>query len=142
MSKPVEVKVTTGSRLEMLDVFHLLAEEMARLAGLEEGEQFNFALAVREAATNAVIHGNGENPDKSVTVTFGLSPQALNAQIVDEGSGFDFNKRQKVDPRLPENRVRTSGRGLLLIRSFVDEVTYNHIPTGGTEIRLVKRLVG
>ena len=135
-----EVRVVAGSRVEYIDPLHALAEEMARIAGLAEDERFHFALAVREAATNAVTHGNGSDPGKTVTVTFTLEPDALRVTVRDQGTGFDFE--HPVDPRLLENRFKSSGRGLLLIRSFVDEVSYDHAPGRGTEIRMVKHLGG
>ena len=92
------------------------------------------------AATNAVTHGNGSDPGKTVTVTFTLEPDALRVTVRDQGPGFDFE--HPVDPRLLENRFKSSGRGLLLIRSFVDEVSYDHAPGRGTEIRMVKHLGG
>jgi serine/threonine-protein kinase RsbW len=124
--------------VEYVDALHAVAEEMAKLAGLPEDEGFHFALAIREAATNAVIHGNGQDPGKQVTLTFAVGGGALLAVICDQGQGFDF--KGAADPRLPENRFKTSGRGLLLMRSFVDEVTYQHLPGQGTEVRLVKQL--
>ncbi|MFQ5718749.1 MAG: ATP-binding protein [Acidobacteriota bacterium] len=135
-----EVRVVAGSRLEYLDPLHAIAEEMAKVAGLDEEACFHFALAVREAATNAVTHGNGSDPGKQVTVVFTLEAGALTVSIRDEGAGFDFEHAD--DPRLPENRFKTSGRGLLLIRSFVDDVSYGHGSEQGTEIRMVKRLRG
>ena len=127
-----------GSRIEYLDSLHAMAEEMGRIAGLSEDERFHFALAVREAATNAIVHGNGADPNKKVTLSFELDGVALQARIRDQGAGFDFV--HTADPTLPENRFRASGRGILLIRSFMDEVSYHHDPGGGTELRLVKRL--
>jgi serine/threonine-protein kinase RsbW len=132
--------VVVGSRVEYVDAMHAVAEEMAKLAGMPEDDGFHFALAVREAATNAVTHGNGQDPDKQVTLRFELENHSLLAAIRDQGSGFSFSRT--ADPRLPENRFKTSGRGLLLMRSFVDEVSYDHQPGVGTEVRLLKRLGG
>lgn len=140
MPQCTEVQVVVGSCVEYIDPLHTMAEEMARVAGLAEQERFHFALAVREAATNAIVHGNGRDPGKTVTVTFALGADALETRVVDQGRGFDFD--HAADPRLPENRFKTSGRGLLLIRNFVDEVNYSHHPGGGTQIQLVKRLDG
>ena len=142
MSPTPEVTFTVGSRLEYLDAVHALADEMGKLAGLAEPERFSFSLAVREAATTAVLHGNGQDPGKMVTVRITLMPTALCASVQDEGDGFDFEKKDAEDPRLPENRFKTSGRGLLLIKNFVDEVTYHHQPAAGSEVRLVKHLAG
>ncbi len=138
--KNSQVQVVVGSRVEYIDALHALAEEMAKLAGLGEDETFSFALAVREAATNAVTHGNGQDPTKKVTLSFALQQDALTAVVRDQGRGFDF--QGAADPRLPENRFKTSGRGLLLMRSFVDQVDYNHDPARGTQVTLVKLLAG
>jgi serine/threonine-protein kinase RsbW len=140
VSGKAQVKVVVGSRVEYVDALHAVAEEMAKLAGLAEDEGFHFALAIREAATNAVTHGNGQDPAKKVTLCFNLEDHTLKASIIDQGSGFNFSGA--ADPRLPENRFKTSGRGLLLMRSFVDEVTYEHKPGEGTEVLLVKKLAG
>ena len=129
----------TSGCVEYIDALHALAEEVAKLAGLDEDEQFHMALAIREAATNAVMHGNEEDPEKKVKLTFALDKDTLTVVVEDQGAGFDFD--HTADPRLPENRFKTSGRGILLIKSFVDEVTYTH-RTEGTELRLVKRLAG
>ncbi|MFQ5669458.1 MAG: ATP-binding protein [Acidobacteriota bacterium] len=139
MPPEFQVQVVVGSRIEYIDALHALAEEMARIAGLAEEERFSFALAVREAVTNAVTHGNGEDRGKKVTLTFALDKTCLVAAVADEGKGFGFDDVK--DPRLVENRFKPSGRGLLLIRSFVDEVVYDFDPGRGCELRLVKHLV-
>ena len=102
MPQCTEVEVVVGSCVEYIDPLHTMAEEMARVAGLAEEERFHFALAVREAATNAIVHGNGRDPGKTVTVTFALGEDALETRVVDQGRGFDFD--HAADPRLPENR--------------------------------------
>jgi len=140
MPQGPQVQVVVGSRIEYIDALHAMAEEMAKLAGLPDDDRFHFAMAVREAATNAVTHGNGQDPEKKVTLTFALGEADLTVVVVDEGRGFDFD--HTADPRLPENRFKPSGRGLLLIKSFVDDVTYEHNSANGTVIRLVKRLAG
>ena len=137
MPRSSEVSIVVGSRVEYIDPLHAMAEEMAKIAGFAEDECFHLALAVREAATNAVLHGNGSDPEKSVTVTFTLEPDCLRVAVRDQGSGFDYDHPD--DPTLPENRFKTSGRGLLLIRSFVDEVSYDSAEGGGTELRMAKR---
>lgn len=137
MPQSAEVSVIVVSRVEYIDPLHAIAEEMAKIAGFAEDECFHFALAVREAATNAVMHGNGADPEKSVTVTFELEPDHLSVVIRDEGTGFDYDHSD--DPTLPENRCKTSGRGLLLIRSFVDEVSYDFATGRGAALRMVKR---
>jgi serine/threonine-protein kinase RsbW len=138
MPQSPQVQVVVGSRIEYIDALHSMAEEMAKLAELADDDRFHFAMAVREAATNAVTHGNGQDPAKKVTVTFALGEDDLTVVVVDEGRGFDFENT--ADPRLPENRFKPSGRGLLLIKSCVDDVTYDHNEMNGTVIRLVKHL--
>jgi len=90
---------------------------------------------------NAIKHGNRNDSSKRVFVEFGTSmgdvPE-LSIRVRDQGEGFDF--RRDVDPRLPENLEKTNGRGMFLIRNFVDEVRYAHVAGKGTTVYLVKKL--
>jgi serine/threonine-protein kinase RsbW len=93
-------------------------------------------LAVREALINAMRHGNGLGSDEPVEVVFCLMAGKLEVAIRDRGDGFD--PAEVADPTLPENLSRTSGRGLLIIRSFVDAVRFRRRRGGGMEVILSK----
>jgi len=94
---------------------------------------------VREAAVNAVLHGNAYDPGKKVTLEFERTGRDLVITICDQGKGLDPAKIP--DPLAPENLMKTSGRGIFLIRSFMDEVQIHPSQTG-TEIKLVKHVPG
>jgi serine/threonine-protein kinase RsbW len=105
--------------------------------GLDEQAAFGVDMAVREAITNAVVHGNQEDETKSVEVVFGCAENALEIEISDQGAGFD--PASVPDPTEPANILKTSGRGIFLMRTFMDEVDWIARPDGGTTVRLVKR---
>ena len=89
----------------------------------------------REAAVNAVLHGNKQNPNKQVHATFTLTSQNLTIQVADEGEGFDPSS--VPDPLSPEGLLKPSGRGIFLMRAIMDEVHFRQL-SPGAEITLVK----
>ena len=93
-------------------------------------------MAIREAVTNAVVHGNKQDKTKEVEVTFSSSPGALEIEVSDQGNGFDA--ACVPDPTDPANIMKTSGRGVFLIRNFMDDVQWTLRPEGGTIVRMVK----
>lgn len=100
----------------------------------ETTEQVN--LAVVEAGTNAIRHGNKNDPEKMAEFRFHMAEDKLTIFIVDCGAGFD--PENVGDPLSPENFMKPSGRGIFLMRAFMDEVEYNLDKSDGTEVRLVK----
>ena len=112
---------------------------MAQRAGLDEDDLMKIGMAVRESMVNAVVHGNRYNANKKVRFSVVTEPERFTVQIADEGEGFDFDS--VPDPLAPENLMRTSGRGIFLIRSFMDDFQMRHLESGGTEVTLVKYLV-
>jgi serine/threonine-protein kinase RsbW len=113
------------------------AEKLAEEAGLDEDERFHVAMAVREAAVNAVLHGNEYDSAKLIVVSLENTGDSLVFVISDEGKGVD--PATLPDPLAPENLLRGTGRGIFLIRSFMDEVHFRQLHPG-TELTLVKRL--
>jgi serine/threonine-protein kinase RsbW len=89
----------------------------------DEQQQFHVELALEEALVNAIKHGNQLDPGKRVLVRYDVSPQRFEIRIEDEGPGF--NPSDVPDPTAPENLERPCGRGLLLIRNFMDDVRYH-----------------
>lgn len=114
------------------------AAEFVRRSGLDEDTAFGIDMAVREAVTNAVLHGNRRNEAKAVKVGFRSSPNAIEITVSDEGEGFDPGNIP--DPTDPLNILKTSGRGILFMRTFMDEVEWSHHPEGGTIVRMKKKL--
>ena len=138
MAVGTSVKLVLPSEIRLIDLVHAASESMAQLAGFDEDEALNVGLAVREAVINAMLHGNRQDPKLFVGVTLNVQPQVLSAIVTDQGAGFD--RRSTPDPTAEANRLRDSGRGLLLMEAFVDEVSFRRLPEGGTEVTLVKRL--
>ena len=126
---------TLESTLESVNKVEQVAEEFATKAGFDEDTVPHIAMAVREAAVNAVIHGNQYDTAKHINVAFEASATALTVHVSDEGPGLDPDTIP--DPLAPENILRGSGRGIFLIRAFMDEVHFRQRQPG-TEIILIK----
>jgi serine/threonine-protein kinase RsbW len=133
------VSYTLESTLDTVNSAEETATRLANEAGFDDEEVMKIAMAVREAAVNAVLHGNAYDPGKKVTVAFERTAKDLVITIRDQGKGLDPNKIP--DPLAPENLLKTSGRGIFLIRSFMDAVEINPSQTG-TEIKLIKHVHG
>jgi serine/threonine-protein kinase RsbW len=127
------------STLETVDTAEQTASRIASETGFGEDEVMQIAMAVREAAVNAVLHGNAYDPEKKVELEFERTSQDLVITIRDQGRGLD--PAQIPDPLAPENLLKTSGRGIFLIRSFMDDVQI-HPTSAGTEIKLIKHVHG
>jgi serine/threonine-protein kinase RsbW len=131
------VTYTLESSLDSVNKVEETAEQMAKKAGVDEDELFKITMAVREAAVNAVLHGNSYDPDKRITASFENTGDSLVIRIADQGKGLDPSTLP--DPLAPENLLRGSGRGIFLIRSFMDEVHFKQLHPG-TELTLIKHL--
>jgi serine/threonine-protein kinase RsbW len=124
------------STLKSVDTAETIVLHAAKEAGFDEDGQHQIGMAVRECMVNAVVHGNRYSAHKKVHLAITSLPNGIAVTIGDEGSGFDVDSLP--DPLAPENLLRQSGRGILLIRAFMDEVDLHPRPGGGTEVRLVK----
>jgi serine/threonine-protein kinase RsbW len=123
--------------MESVSEVEAAADKMAEKAGLDEDDRFRLAMAVREAAVNAVLHGNEYDPSKQISVSLENTGKSLVISIADQGKGLD--PESLPDPLAPENILRGTGRGIFLIRSFMDEVHFRQLHPG-TELTLVKHL--
>ena len=133
------VSYTLDSSLESVNTAEATAGKMAVKTGFDEDESHRISMAVREAAVNAVLHGNAYDPLKKMRVSFESTADSLVITISDEGRGL---KEQEIpDPLAPENLLKQSGRGIFLIRSFMDEVRFRTLEPG-TEITLIKHVRG
>jgi serine/threonine-protein kinase RsbW len=136
--KPSRVSLTLDSSIASVEKVEQTSEEFATRAGFDEDTVPNIAMAVREATVNAVLHGNAYNPAKQITASFEATPHDLIIRIVDQGAGLDPDSLP--DPLAPENILRGSGRGIFLIRAFMDEVHFRQLHPG-TELTLIKHRV-
>jgi serine/threonine-protein kinase RsbW len=126
-----------SSTMESVSEVEAAADKLAEEAGLDEDERFRIGMAVREAAVNAVLHGNEYDPEKQIAVSLENTGTDLVISIADQGKGLDPDSIP--DPLAPENLLRGTGRGIFLIRSFMDEVNFRQLHPG-TELTLVKHL--
>ncbi|HUJ23147.1 MAG TPA: ATP-binding protein [Bryobacteraceae bacterium] len=126
------------STLDSVDSAENLALQMARDAGFDEEDLHKIGMAVRESMVNAVVHGNQYNAHKKVRVSVSKASGRLTVTIADQGKGFDLEALP--DPLNAENLLRNSGRGIFLIRAFMDELHVRRLSPAGTEVTLVKYL--
>jgi serine/threonine-protein kinase RsbW len=138
MGTSLHVEMTLNSRVDLANLVHAASDEICRLAGLDDDAMLNLGLALREAAINAMKHGNKMDEAKPVRVTFDVRGERLEVRITDQGQGFDFGRIK--DPRLPENINKTNGRGLFLMNNLVDQVRFFYTSGVGTTVSLVKKL--
>jgi serine/threonine-protein kinase RsbW len=136
---PETVERVLDSTLESVDSAEELALGMAERAGLDDDDLMKIGMAVRESMVNAVVHGNRYNANKKVRFSVAHSSERFTVRVSDEGEGFD--PESLPDPLAPENLMRTSGRGIFLIRSFMDEFQIHRREQGGMEVTLVKYTV-
>ena len=137
-----DVHLAIHSTIEALDLVHVVAEYFARRVGIDEDNLDWTTMAVRESVINAIVHGNHTDPAKRVFIDFSATPEsapdAFIVRVRDQGAGFDpaiIN-----DCLTPENVLKSSGRGIFLIKQFMDEVSIERAAEGGMEMRMVKRV--
>lgn len=124
------------STLESVEQAALVAAEFAQQSGFPDDALFAIDMAVREAVANAVKHGNKFDNDKSVEITFCNLVKGLEVVIRDFGSGFEVE--EVPDPTDPENLLKANGRGVLFMRTFMEEVEWIQHQKGGTVVKMCK----
>lgn len=138
MSAPRHVEVTLETKIESVDLGEQLARGVAGTVGFDEDEQYKFGMAVRECLINALEHGNHGDVSKPISLHFALHADRLVVEVMDQGTGF--NLAAIPDPREELNLLRTSGRGLFLVRCFVDDLQVECGRNGGgAVVTLIKR---
>ena len=130
-------ELSLPSRIETVATAAALVADFVSRSGITEDAAFGIDMAVREAVTNAVVHGNRQDENKTVDVTLKSSPDAVEISVHDQGAGF--NPEDVPDPTAEENILKASGRGIFFMRSFMDEVNWLIRPGGGTTVRMLKR---
>lgn len=139
MSTAMRVSYRMDSTLESVNQAEEVATKIAAKIGFDEEDVNRISMAVREAAVNAVLHGNAYDPAKKVTFGFENTGGALVITVSDEGKGL--NPNAIPDPLAPENLLKQSGRGIFLIRAFMDEVRIRSLEPG-TEVTMIKNVHG
>ena len=137
-----DVHLEIRSTTEALDLIQAITEHIARRLGFGEDDLHWMKMAVHESVVNAIRHGNKSDPGNRVFIDFTIpspaDPAGLVVRVRDQGTGFDPGLVR--DPLTPENMLQGSGRGIFLIRHFMDDVSIARAPDGGTEVRMLKRI--
>jgi serine/threonine-protein kinase RsbW len=133
------VEVTMETLLDSVALAEGITERVARAAGFLDDDCLKIGMSVREGVINAFRYGNEEQRHKKIQLNFEVRDDKFVVHIVDEGRGFDL--RQVPDPLAEENLLKTSGRGIFLMRTFMDEFEVRRAPQGGTELIMAKKLV-
>lgn len=138
MSKGRNLRLRLESNLDAVEAGELLIRQIGQQKRIPADELDQFATATRECLANAVSHGNGYNRNKSIYLTIASEHRRLRVSVQDQGNGFDPD--QVPDPTSEGNILQPSGRGLLLMRSFVDDLEIGRTTGGGTEVVMLKNL--
>jgi serine/threonine-protein kinase RsbW len=121
----------------LADVDQYLEEKLME-AGIDESTRTDLAISVSELVNNAILHGNDSDASKDVDVRLTITPSELRVVVCDQGKGFDVRKIE--NPVDDNNLLREVGRGIYIVKSFVNEVNVSRAPSGGTCVEIVKKL--
>jgi serine/threonine-protein kinase RsbW len=138
MTPPPTVRLEFGSAFDMLDFVQIISDYVGRLTGLDEDQLFDVSVAVRESVVNAIKHGNKNDQTKRVVVEFSTVPRdQMTVRVQDQGEGFD--PEEVPDPLSPENLMKGSGRGILFMRNYMDDVSIGRAQDGGMQVWMMKK---
>ena len=132
------LEVTLDTQLESVDLAENIVTRVAEAAGFGEDDLHKLGMAVREGVINAYNYGNCQDKRKKIHLAVELDPETMVVHVVDEGCGFELSEIE--DPLAEENLLRTSGRGIFLMRAFMDDLAVRRGPTGGADLVLSKKL--
>jgi len=134
MSETMIYSQTFASDLHVSADIQKEIQELWQSHGMSDMDLPDMQLALEEGLANAIKHGNQLDTSKTVTVECYLNEDVVRIVIQDEGDGFDLN--DVPDPTLPENLDKPSGRGVMLMKAFMDDVIYNDV---GNQLTFIKR---
>jgi serine/threonine-protein kinase RsbW len=132
------VEITLESLLDSVSLAEDVCTRIAGAAGFDDDDCFKIGMSVREGVINAYNYGSKKQREKKIFLTFELTPEKLIVHVRDEGRGF--NLVDVPDPLADENLLKSSGRGIFLMRSFMDEFDVRHSNEGGAELVMAKHL--
>jgi len=133
------IEVTLETLLDSVQLAEGITERVARAAGFNDDDCLKIGMSVREGVINAFRYGNEEQRHKKIQLQFEFTDDKFVVHIADQGRGFDL--RQVPDPLAEENLLKTSGRGIFLMRTFMDEFEVRRTAEGGAELVMAKKLV-
>jgi serine/threonine-protein kinase RsbW len=132
------LEITLETQVESVNLAEEMCLRVAEAAGFGEDDCYRIGMSVREGVINAFHYGNEERPDKKIYLALDLTPEKMVIHVTDEGKGFDLSS--VPDPLAEENLLCTSGRGIFLMRAFMDEFSVVPGRTGGAEVIMSKKL--
>jgi serine/threonine-protein kinase RsbW len=132
------LEVTLDTQLESVDLAENIVMRVAEAAGFSDDEIHKVGMAVREGVVNAYNYGNAQDRQKKIVLAVEFEPEKMVVHIIDEGSGFELS--EVADPLAEENLLRTSGRGIFLMRAFMDDLAVRRGPSGGADLVMSKKL--
>ncbi|HEY2647116.1 MAG TPA: ATP-binding protein [Candidatus Acidoferrales bacterium] len=135
-SRPQRIEVVLETLIESIALAEEMGTRMAAAAGFDEDDQYKIGLAVHEGVMNAFQYGNEQRRERKIHVIFEMHEEKLVIHVVDQGKGFRIE--EVPDPRNDENVLGDSGRGVLLIKAFMDEVVVLSSAAGGAEVVMAK----
>lgn len=133
------VRQVLDSTLESVDKAEQATLELARESGFTDHDLDRIGMSVRECMVNAVVHGNRYNSHKKVELSLSRTPERFTIRIADQGEGFDLG--DLPDPVVGDNLLRQSGRGIFLMKTFMDDLQVRRLQPAGTEVTLIKNVV-
>ena len=132
------LEVTLETKVESVNLAEEMCLRVAEAAGFGEDDCYKIGMSVREGVINAFHYGNQERPEKRIHLAVDLTQEKMIIHVLDEGPGFTL--ANVPDPLAEENLLSTSGRGIFLMRAFMDEFDVVQGRTGGAEIVMSKKL--
>jgi len=137
-SEDKHLEVTLETQVESVNLAEEMCLRVAEAAGFGEDDCYRIGMSVREGVINAFHYGNQERPEKKIHLAVDLTTDKMIIHVLDEGTGFKLS--DVPDPLAEENLLSTSGRGIFLMRAFMDEFDVVPGKTGGAEIVMSKKL--
>ncbi len=137
-AKTQRLEVSLDTQLESVDLAESIVMRVAEAAGFGEDDVHKLGMALREGVVNAYNYGNCQDKQKKILLSVEFELETMIVHIVDEGCGFDLS--EVADPLAEENLLRTSGRGIFLMRAFTDDLAVRRAQTGGCDLVMSKKL--
>ena len=137
-SEAKHLEVVLDTHVESVNLAEEMCLRVAEAVGFNEDECYRIGMSVREGVINAFHYGNQEKPEKKIHLVVDLTREKMIIHVMDEGKGFRLE--DVPDPLAEENLLSTSGRGIFLMRTFMDEFDVVSGRTGGAEIIMSKKI--
>jgi len=135
-AEPQRIEVTLETLLESVALAEEIGVRIAEAAGFDEDDRYKIGMAVREGVINAFQYGNEQSREKKIRLVFELTPDKMVIHVLDQGLGFSLE--DVADPLAEENLMKASGRGIFLMKAFMDEFDVRAAQPSGAEVIMAK----